>query len=129
MHKRLENRRRPMVLLVEDEPLFQSMLQFSLRNSGFDVVLADNGMEALHKLEESNFQLVITDVMMPFMDGFTFLERLRHSRKELPVMVISSLEEELISQRLEHYQRVHWMRKPLLPGEVEERVRSLMTAF
>lgn len=65
------------ILLVEDEPGIRGALELLLQLEGFEVITAANGVEALERLTSATCDLVITDQMMPRMDGCTFLTRLR----------------------------------------------------
>jgi Response regulator containing CheY-like receiver, AAA-type ATPase, and DNA-binding domains len=65
------------LLVVDDEPNILDLLATSLRFAGFDVVTASNGNEALRQAAAHQVDLVVLDVMMPDMDGFTVLRRLR----------------------------------------------------
>ncbi len=75
------------VLLVEDSAFFQSVETEYLHSSGCIVDLAENGAVALEKLKESNYDLVITDIQMPVMDGYELGEKIR-AIKELDIMPI-----------------------------------------
>ncbi|NIP87510.1 MAG: response regulator, partial [Gammaproteobacteria bacterium] len=84
------------VLVVDDNEDNRYTLTRRLRREGYtDVVAAADGREALGRLEESDFDLVLLDIMMPEMDGYTVLERLRESGRlaTLPVIVISALDD------------------------------------
>lgn len=65
------------ILLVEDEAELRENIQEILEISGYNTALANNGIEALHLLEKDTFDLVISDIMMPEMDGFTLLQNFR----------------------------------------------------
>jgi len=80
------------ILLVDDEPEFVSMLQMRLEANRYDVVTANDGREGLQKIAEENPDLVLLDVMMPGMDGFEVLEKLRKSpsTKYLPVVLLTA---------------------------------------
>lgn len=82
----------PEILLVEDEPSSSEALSFWLRLNGFRVTLAGNGEEALKRIDERLPAVVLTDVMMPMMDGLTLLRQIR-SRSDLdgvPVVLMSA---------------------------------------
>ena len=82
----------PEILLVEDEPSSSEALSFWLRLNGFQVTLAGNGEEALKRLDERVPALVLTDIMMPMMDGLTLLRRIRgrNDLDGLPVVLMSA---------------------------------------
>ena len=67
------------ILIVEDEPIQAMKLQFVLEQAGYTVHAADNGMSALSFLEQNAVDLVISDVMMPEMDGYTLCRKIRQS--------------------------------------------------
>ena len=81
------------ILVVEDEPGIRDGLEMLLGLEGYDVVVASNGLQALELLTSTSCDLVITDQMMPRMDGMTFLRRLRDEPRfrGLPVIMISAV--------------------------------------
>jgi CheY-like chemotaxis protein len=79
----------PSVLVVDDEPQVVWVLQFSLEYEGYETYTANNGVEALDRIAEHHPQLMVLDVMMPRMDGWTVLERLLElPREERPRVVM-----------------------------------------
>ena len=80
------------VLLVEDNPVNREVWSLYLSNEGFEVLTAENGVEALKILEERTVDIVILDVMLPQLDGFEVLARLRREAgpEELPVIMATS---------------------------------------
>jgi hypothetical protein len=82
------------ILVVEDDKDLSEIMLRTLSNSGYGVRLARNGVEGLQRLNEVQPDLVILDLMMPEMDGFEFLQRLRDRRElvELPVIVSTAKE-------------------------------------
>jgi len=77
------------VLVIDDASLVRMYYRDALERAGYEVDEALNGLEALEKLHEAAADLLIVDVNMPQMDGFTFLKVLR--RQELPVAAIPAL--------------------------------------
>ena len=71
------------LLLVEDERMLAEILADTLSDRGFDVTLAADGEEALSLWRELRPDIVVSDVMMPKMDGFTLVKRMRAERKSL----------------------------------------------
>jgi len=71
-----ERRTGARVLVVDDEPQVVWVLRFSLESEGYETYTANNGVEALDRIAEHHPQLMVLDVMMPQMDGWTVLERL-----------------------------------------------------
>jgi len=77
------------ILVVDDDPQMRAALQEAIQRLGHRAVLAENGQEALTKLNSSSFALVITDMKMPKMDGLAFLKEARLRGANLPVLVIT----------------------------------------
>ncbi len=77
------------VLVVDDDPQIRRFIAESLQRSGFEVLQAGGGDEALHQLEAGQTRLVITDVRMPGMSGIELLHRLKQQAPKLPVMIVT----------------------------------------
>lgn len=79
-------------LVVDDDRLSNKLLKALLESKSNKIVLAEDGQEALAKLEQNTFDLVISDVQMPRMDGFTMIARIRDNvrLKHIPVILYSS---------------------------------------
>jgi CheY-like chemotaxis protein len=82
----------PTILLVDDEPACRNPLSRLLQIDGYEVTQADDGFEALQRLGEQRHDLILLDLMMPRMDGVTFLERIRADAtyKDLPVFLLTA---------------------------------------
>ena len=82
------------ILLVDDDQDFAQLLEFDLRKKGYEVARAGNGEEGLEKVKTENPALVILDIKMPKMDGYTFVRRLKKEPgdKDIPVIVLTSYE-------------------------------------
>ncbi len=78
------------ILLVEDNPMLQEMTALTLNKDEAMVDVADNGQQALQLTEKNNYDLVITDLFMPEMDGFELITQLRASGFDRPVFVVSA---------------------------------------
>lgn len=78
------------ILVVEDDRDLNRYAAMSLRNNGYDVTAAYDGEEALLKLEESKFDLILTDIMMPKMDGFDLAESIRLTDKSTPIIFMTA---------------------------------------
>ena len=78
------------ILLVDDDASFRRVVDYMLKEEGYETVLAEHGLDALKKLDDSPVSLVITDVRMPHMNGLELLERLQVDTPELPVIVVTA---------------------------------------
>lgn len=80
------------VLVVEDNKNFRKLLSTYLRKNNYDVLEAEDGVVALEILDKSHIDLIITDVMMPNMDGYELVKELRESKYTIPILMITAKE-------------------------------------
>ncbi|TAK14833.1 MAG: response regulator, partial [Anaerolineae bacterium] len=80
------------ILVVEDMPQIRGLLEVTLRFEGYPVISANNGREALEKVKENPPVLIITDILMPEMDGYAMVYRLRKDpeTRKIPVIFLSA---------------------------------------
>ena len=80
------------VLAVDDSKTMRDMVNFTLSGAGFEVIEAEDGVQALKKLGNSTVDLIITDVNMPNMDGITLIRELRANpaHKATPILVLTT---------------------------------------
>ncbi|KPK37912.1 MAG: hypothetical protein AMJ69_09920 [Gammaproteobacteria bacterium SG8_47] len=116
----------PRVLIVDDVPVNRDLLGTLLRRQGLDVAEAENGQQALARLPQENWGLVILDIMMPVMDGYEALRRIReqYSLAELPVIMATSLDAREDIVRAFELGANDYITKPLDIPVVVARVRT-----
>lgn len=114
------------ILIVDDDPDIHTFLHIALDDAGREIDTAVNGIEALKKIEVSPFDLVVTDVIMPEMDGLELLERLHRTRPEIPVVVmtVASTAEKIIAAIQDH--AFSWLQKPFTRQAVRDLVSSAL---
>ena len=78
------------ILIVEDDKELRQLFQSVLVKNGYNVKVVSNGKEALDTIENNYFDLIISDIMMPVMDGYEFVRSLRESGYNTPVMMITA---------------------------------------
>ncbi len=83
----------PKILVVDDKMSVQQLLLDFLASQNFEALSASNGLEALQKVKQFEPDLILVDLMMPLMDGYKFIEKLR-ATSNTPVIVISAKQEE-----------------------------------
>jgi len=82
----------PRILLVDDEPFNLDYLEQELEDLNYEILTASNGQEALEKIQNDLPDLVLLDIMMPIMDGFAVLEKVKADpvTRSIPIIVISA---------------------------------------
>ena len=111
--------------MVDDEELIRDVIKEYLEANNYIVEEASNGIEALEKLENNKYDLLILDIMMKELDGFSMLDRLDKS-KMIPTIVLSA--------RGEEYDKLHgfdlgiddYLTKPFSPKELVARVKAIL---
>jgi len=80
------------ILAVDDEKHIVRLVQVNLERAGYEVVTANDGKEALEKVESEKPDLLVLDVMMPYMDGFEVLQSLRRNpgTRDIPVIMLTA---------------------------------------
>jgi two-component system cell cycle sensor histidine kinase/response regulator CckA len=112
------------VLLVEDEPMVRSVAERSLTRHGYQVITADNGEDALEILSRGEpIDLLISDVVMPGMDGPTMVREARKSRPDLKILFISGYAEEQLRKSID-IENVNFLPKPFSVTELAEAARN-----
>jgi DNA-binding response OmpR family regulator len=83
---------KPKVLIVDDEPNNVDFLEQALEDSGYQLITATNGQEALNKIQSEQPDLVLLDLAMPIMDGFAVLAEVKADQvlRDIPVIIISA---------------------------------------
>ena len=120
---------KPHILLVEDERDLRLGLSIRLTASGFDCDTACNGKEGLEKVARQHPDLVIADLLMPVMDGFEMVHRLKSdpATTAIPILVITALPERSRAPRAAQLQGVRILQKPFEARELLMVVRTLLT--
>ena len=78
------------ILIVEDEENLHDALKLNLELEGYEVTSAFDGTQALHKVSQEYFDLIIMDIMIPEMDGITVTETIRLQNNEVPILILSA---------------------------------------
>lgn len=81
------------VLIVDDEENILDLIDFNIKNAGYETVTASDGKAAFQLFEKSDFDLIILDVMLPYMDGFELLKKIR-KQSGVPVLMLTAKTEE-----------------------------------
>ena len=78
------------ILIIDDEPHIIKMVRSRLEANNYEVVTALNGEEGLNKLHQEKPDLIILDILMPKMDGYTFVRELKKEENEIPVIILTA---------------------------------------
>jgi two-component system chemotaxis response regulator CheY len=115
------------VLTVDDSKTMLQMLQFALKQGGFEVIQGENGQEGLDLLESNHIDVIITDINMPVMDGITFIKELRKKpkNKATPVLILTTESSQSKKEEGRSAGATDWIVKPFDPGKLLEVIRKV----
>ncbi len=116
------------VLLVEDDKEILDGIGIYLKNQGYTVFKASNGIEGLNIIEKEEIHLAIVDIMMPKMDGITMTMKLRE-RYEFPVIILTAKSEEIDKVTGLNIGADDYVTKPFTPMELLARVNSQLRRY
>jgi two-component system, chemotaxis family, chemotaxis protein CheY len=112
------------VLVVDDSATVRKFVATALNLSGFRVVTAADGMEALEKMPLEKVDLIITDLNMPDMDGFEFIKNLRETPEyeSIPVIILSSITNEVEKEKGMRLGAFSYLEKPFSIEKIQREV-------
>ena len=115
------------VLAVDDSRTMREMLRVALTNAGFDVSLAEDGVHGLQVLGEEDPEVVITDINMPNMDGFGFIENVRRSgeHRSVPILVLTTESAPELKERARKAGATGWIVKPFDEQKLVSAIRRV----
>jgi CheY-like chemotaxis protein len=118
----------PLILVVEDERDIRQLIVLTLQLSGFRVVEAPNGEEAVKQALEVNPDLILMDVRMPKMDGYEACQRLKQMEQtqDIPVVFLSAKGQETQIKRGYDVGAVAYFLKPFTPEELPPRLNRIL---
>jgi len=116
----------PRILLLEDNPEASEAITAMLEALGHAVASAPDGASGMVKLEEGPFDLVLTDIMMPVMDGISVIIELRRSHPELPVLAMTARRDSNYLRTAELLGAAATLFKPFSLRELGERVAGVI---
>ena len=116
----------PHILLVDDEPAITGNLGPFLKRSGFQVSVASDGLSAKRKIEQEQPDLVVSDVIMPNMDGRQLLRSLRKADNWIPVILLTQVGEAFERAMALEEGADDYINKPFEPHELVARIRAVL---
>ncbi|MFO1131494.1 MAG: response regulator [Hyphomicrobiales bacterium] len=115
------------ILTVDDSRTMRDMLRMALADAGYRVVQAEDGLDGLDVLRREEPQVVITDINMPRMDGFGFIEAVRRDaqHRAIPILVLTTESDDDKKQRARRAGATGWIVKPFDPAKLVAAIRRV----
>ncbi|CAL65820.1 response regulator transcription factor [Christiangramia forsetii] len=114
------------ILIIEDNPMIVKSLQFKLNRDGYEVVTAEDGREAMKILTEQSFDLILTDLMLPFITGNQLIKYVKENLPGIPIIVLSTSKQENIIMDAFNLGVDDFITKPFNPNELSLRVKRFL---
>ena len=125
-----ENNGKKIIMIVEDDSFVMDIYNTKFGQSGFEVIGALNGIEALKKMEEKKPDLILLDIVMPQMDGYEFLKVMKSKEnfKNIPVILLTNLiQKEEIEKGLDLGAQDYLIKSHFTPSEVLAKVEKILS--
>jgi DNA-binding response OmpR family regulator len=111
------------ILVADDEMIMLKTIELRLKKDGHNVIICQDGREALKKIEESSPDLIITDIMMPFLSGLEIIGAVKKKGKKIPIIVLSAMGQENVVLEAFQLGADDYITKPFSPNELSMRVK------
>jgi len=114
------------ILIVDDEPIIRDALSFKLTKEGYEVSAVEDGEKAIEAMEDEEYDMIISDVMMPYINGFELIKILKEQGTEAPILMLTSLNSDKALNRAKDLGADDFMTKPFSPSELSIRIKKLL---
>ena len=118
------------ILLIEDDPFLIDIYTTKLKDSGFSIEVATDGKEGLKKIREKKFDLLVLDIVLPKIDGWEILEKIKNENlkfKNLKIIVLSNLgQKEEVEKGLRLGAEKYLIKAHYAPSEVVEEIKNIL---
>ncbi|WP_378944781.1 response regulator [Mesorhizobium sp. ANAO-SY3R2] len=115
------------ILTVDDSRTMREMLKMALSQAGYRVVQAEDGVHGLEVLRQETPQVIVTDINMPRMDGFGFIEQVRadDAYRGIPILVLTTESDAVKKDRARRAGATGWIVKPFDPTKLIDAIRRV----
>jgi DNA-binding response OmpR family regulator len=114
------------ILVIEDNPMVIKSLEFKLKKDGHEVLIAKDGREAMKFLKDAQFDLILTDLMLPFVTGKELICYIKKNSPKTPIIVLSTSTQENIITDAFDMGVDDFITKPFSPNELSLRVKRFL---
>ncbi|MCE9600571.1 MAG: response regulator [Spirochaetia bacterium] len=114
------------ILAVDDSPTVRAMVQQALSMGGYKIIVASDGAEGLETFSHQPFDLVITDINMPIMDGLTLIREIRKSNDTVPILTLTTENDETVKAQGQEAGANGWLVKPFNPMSFLDIVQEVL---
>ena len=118
------------ILVAEDEPMLLKTIELKLKKEGYEVIATADGRDAIAKIRETEPDMVLTDIMMPYASGLEIVSIVKQpGGKRIPVIILSAMEQEKVVMEAFELGADDYITKPFSLNELVIRVKRLMSQY
>lgn len=118
------------ILIVDDCSTTRKLMSLSLKSKGFDVLLAENGIDAIEKLATNKINMIVTDLNMPYMDGLELIKRIRNDYgREIPILMVTTEADESERKKALEAGADGYLVKPVSAEQMKENIKMILNKF
>jgi predicted GH43/DUF377 family glycosyl hydrolase/CheY-like chemotaxis protein len=125
--KTVQSKNKPSILLVDDDPVIRDVITKILAKAGYNVRSAPDGIDALMLIAQETFDVIISDIRMPNLNGLRLLEQMNQKNIHIPVMFITGYHNHLYETKSKELGAVEYIRKPIKSEILLEKLSALLT--
>ncbi|MCS7205451.1 MAG: response regulator [Leptospiraceae bacterium] len=114
------------ILAVDDSQTMRDLVKETLESVGYQVTVAENGLDGLEKFKKNKYDLVIADINMPVMDGITMIKEIRKIDKFIPIITLTTESEETKKQEGRAAGADGWIVKPFKPAQFLDIIKQIL---
>lgn len=115
------------ILIVEDEAGIAALIEKGLRKQGYTTILAEDGQQALFMAQNSNFDLMLLDLGLPLLDGWTVLKELRNRQETRPIIILTACKDDREQTMLLNNGADDYISKPFRFSDLLEKIKVHLT--
>lgn len=113
------------ILVVDDEPAIVTLLKYNLEQADYRVTVATDGLDAVHKAQNDEFNCILLDLMLPKLDGYGVLRQLREAGVHTPVIILTAKDDEMDKIIGLELGADDYVTKPFSPREIIARIKAI----
>jgi two-component system, chemotaxis family, chemotaxis protein CheY len=116
------------ILIVDDSESIREIVSFTLENEGYDVLVGEDGQDALKHLNKGPIDLILTDLHMPVMNGIEFIKSVRSNSdyKSVPILFLTTESQTAKKMEAKEAGATGWIIKPFVPAKLIEAITKVM---
>ena len=114
------------IIVVDDDVIMLQAIKNMLTNNGAEVFATTDAQDALDTIEEEDYDLIISDIMMPYLSGIELLSAIKQIKKDIPIIIISALDQQEVIMTAFEEGAEDFVKKPLNLNELLLRVKRVV---